>query len=85
MKPHPNIIIQQIPKEPTFLTQASTNPLTTRIIEHCMIFLEYPSSHIDGYTYCINVQGKRNPRDIHVRLISTKYTQNVLLICFKYF
>jgi len=65
-EPVQDTVEDQIPKEPTFLTQATTNPLTTRIIEHCAVFPEYPSSHVDGYTYCINVQGKKNPRDIHI-------------------
>ena len=51
-----------------FLTRASTNPLTTLIIEDCLSLPEYSQMLNKGYTYCINLRGTDAQKAIQVSI-----------------
>ncbi|KAF1810310.1 hypothetical protein P152DRAFT_460411 [Eremomyces bilateralis CBS 781.70] len=51
----------------TILSKAVYHPLSTLYLEHCVVLPDYPKTDPHGYTYCINVEGQKNPTNIDVR------------------
>ncbi|KAF1808089.1 hypothetical protein P152DRAFT_256707 [Eremomyces bilateralis CBS 781.70] len=47
-----------VPQALTMLARNSRPPLTTLFLEYTTVLPDYPQTHPDGYTYCINLQGE---------------------------
>ena len=54
------------------------HPLTTKFIEHYVALLDYPQTHPDGYTYCVNIEGVQDPKSL-IDVRCSKYVRKILI------